>query len=364
MSWRGGSRPEAMAAWGIISRTTDWRGRLWPRRWLVPKTARMSTGRPTLVKHMAVCGRLEWRKGRVGGWRASFRVRWRIRGFRSGPQSGSHGRVSSPPLTEPSVPISSTGLSSGIVRLAHGKPEHRQRRLFRSPGSPMAFVEDARLPHLATFRSRPAIEPVHASMAPLRSPEVRRPKRSFAYACDASGIFGSNRGNRIATPVAFFPSVIPPHLRPLSSTGITRRPQSYGPLRHPAGPACPSRGSGWCVRTIDRASRVATVPLFHACRRHYPGGAGRCARRPLPDRLQPSPLFRRDGLRIARFEACSTFTRVAARMVAKPPKAARFIEVLQTMSLPPSSAPIATGWNDTCRAGFAPAEGWRLSTAH
>ena len=34
------------------------------------------------------------------------------------------------------------------------------------------------------------------------------------------------------------------------------------------------------------------------------------------------------------------------------------------MSLPPSSAPTATGWNDSCRAGFAPAEEWRLSTAH
>ena len=31
--------------------------------------------------------------------------------------------------------------------------------------------------------------------------------------------------------------------------------------------------------------------LFHACRRHYPGGAGRCARRSLPGRWQPSPLF-------------------------------------------------------------------------
>ena len=40
------------------------------------------------------------------------------------------------------------------------------------------------------------------------------------------------------------------------------------------------------------------------------------------------------------------------------------IGVLQTMSLPPSSAPTATGWSDSCRAGFAPAEGRRLRTAH
>ena len=31
---------------------------------------------------------------------------------------------------------------------------------------------------------------------------------------------------------------------------------------------------------------------------------------------------------------------------------------------PPSPAPTATGWSDSCRAGFAPAEGRRLRTAH
>ena len=33
---------------------------------------------------------------RVEDWRASLRVRWLFRRFRSGPQSGSHGHVSSP----------------------------------------------------------------------------------------------------------------------------------------------------------------------------------------------------------------------------------------------------------------------------
>ena len=111
----------------------------------------------------------------------------------------------------------------------------------------------------------------------------------------------------------------------------------------------------------DRASRVASIPLFHACCRHYPGGTCRCVRRSLPDRCQPSPFLWRVGFRITRFEACSAFTHVAARMVAKPPLAARYIGVLQTMSLPPSSAPTATGWSDSCRAGFAPAREWRLT---
>ena len=57
----------------------------------------------------------------------------------------------------------------------------------------------------------------------------------------------------IATPAGFLPFVTAPHLRPLPSTGITRRPQYYyGPLRHPADPACPSRGSGCCVHNIEQ----------------------------------------------------------------------------------------------------------------
>ena len=55
---------------------------------------------------------------------------------------------------------------------------------------------------------------------------------------------------------------------------------------------------------------------------------------------------------------------IAALMVAEPPGRPFVIGVLQPMSLPPSSAPTATGWNDSCRAGFAPAEEWRLVTAH
>ena len=58
----------------------------------------------------------------------------------------------------------------------------------------------------------------------------------------------------------------------------------------PARPAPHGVPVGVCHAT-DRASRVATVPLFHACRRQYPGGVGRCARRSLPGRCQPSPLF-------------------------------------------------------------------------
>ena len=81
------------------------------------------------------------------------------------------------------------------------------------------------------------------------------------------------------------------------------------------------------------------------------GAEQQLASRPVP----ACSVIRRIGPRVARFEACSTFTRVAAHMVAKPPKAARCTGVLQSKSLPPSTAPIATGWSDSCRAGIAPA---------
>ena len=194
----------------------------------------------------------------------------------------------------------------------------------------------------------------------------RRSGSSLAFACNTvwsrRTFSDPGRLSPVVIPFSPFRIALEPGLLP--SAGITRHPRYYKPLRHPAGPACPSRGSGWCVRTTDRASRVATIPLFHACRRHYPGGTGRCSRRSLPVRWQPSPKNRRVGFRITRFEACSAFTRVAARMVAESPKATRYIGVLQAMSLPPSPAPIATGWSDSCRAGFAPAGERRLSTAH
>ena len=39
---------------------------------------------------------------------------------------------------------------------------------------------------------------------------------------------------------------------------------------------------------------------------------------------RPSPLFRRVGIRIITFEACSDFTHVTARWIAQPPKAAEY----------------------------------------
>ena len=126
-----------------------------------------------------------------------------------------------------------------------------------------------------------------------------------------------------ATPGTLPPSVTAPHLRPLPSTGITRLLQYYEPLRHPAGPASPSRGPG-SVRASPPTGLPMLLPFPLPCvpaslPRRVQRGA-RVARFPL--RLRPSPFLRWVGPRIARFEACSTFTRVPARMFAEPPYAA------------------------------------------
>ena len=117
---------------------------------------------------------------------------------------------------------------------------------------------------------RRATRPVHALTAPSLQSVSPAPSLTHVMLRSSLPLHAGFVGK--ATPAGLRPSVIPPHLRPLSSTGITPGLQSYWPLRHPAGPACPSRGPGCHVHGTDRASRVATLSIFHACRRHYPGG--------------------------------------------------------------------------------------------
>src|SRR5215470_9627268 len=78
---------------------------------------------------------------------------------------------------------------------------------------------------------------------------------------------------------------------------------------------------------------IGPPPMCHValstCRAHYPGGSERVHMSGfLPRSMQPSPLHRRVGIRIATFEACSGFTHVTARRLAQPPKAT-FVTGLQ-----------------------------------
>ena len=189
---------------------------------------------------------------------------------------------------------------------------------------------------------------------------------SFASACDALRALRHERGVLgSATPAGVRPSRVPPHLRPLPSTGITRLPQYCGASPPPCRPGLPLAGC--------RLARATPPPGFPVL---PPSSSSMRAAVITP--AEPA------GARVARFPASGSLPhysggsasaspvssparrslRVAAHMVAKPPRVARCIGVLQSKSLPPSTAPIATGWSDSCRAGFAPAEGQHLSTAH
>ena len=63
------------------------------------------------------------------------------------------------------------------------------------------------------------------------------------------------------------------------------------------------------------------------------------------------------------FEACSAFTQVTACLLAESPTRPFFTEGFGDF-VTSIAAPIATGWNDSCRAGITPAENARLFTAH
>ena len=93
-------------------------------------------------------------------------------------------------------------------------------------------------------------------------------------------------------------------LRPLPScrTGLPRYPH------HPSDVPCP------LPRRIERVHLSIASPS-----------------------TRPSPKFRRVGIRIFTFEACSGFTRVTARRIAQPPKAA-FVTRLRPGQLPDRTA--------------------------
>ena len=179
-----------------------------------------------------------------------------------------------PLLPEPGVPISGTGLSSGIMRLAHGPPGRFRKAGGRAP--PTSSADTARRPlclPISSF-SRRAIEPVHASTAP--SPIWLD---SFTYAWDAfRNLLPLTRGPGIATPRQ------PSSFRHRSSPKAPFLDRHYPvssvrtePLRHPDRARPGPRGIPVdACHTTGGVSRVASIPLLHACRRHYPGGTGRC----------------------------------------------------------------------------------------
>src|SRR5258706_8084399 len=152
-------------------------------------------------------------------------------------------------------------------------------------------------------------------------------------------------------------------LRSLPSTGVTRLPRYYEPLRHPRAPSLSLTGFRLVI-----ADHALGLPVFRAlslstCRRHYPGAAsGRIASLISSRRISLPRKGCRVDLRIVLFEDCSAFTRVAACTLALSPIRDTLIEGFSHF-VTSMTAPIASGWSD-CRVGFAPTGKRRLCTAH
>ncbi len=114
---------------------------------------------------------------------------------------------------------------------------------------------------------------------------------------------------------SFFDSV--PEVRALCSVGITRLQRSYGPVRLPVPAAIPSDGVGTKLHRHG-------VSLSNAiCLPGMPCSLPRWTEPVLvsvSSRLVlPSPFPWRVGVHNFAFEACSSFTRVTACRVARPP---------------------------------------------
>src|SRR6266540_988222 len=152
-------------------------------------------------------------------------------------------------------------------------------------------------------------------------------------------------------------------LRSLPSTGVTRLPRYYEPLRHPRAPSLSLTGFRLVI-----ADHALGLPVFRAlslctCRRHYPGAASERIASLISSRHISLPRKGcRVDLRIVLFAACSAFTRVAACTLALSPIRDTLIEGFSHF-VTSMTAPIASGWSG-CRVGLAPTGKRRLSTAH
>ncbi|MBN6743124.1 hypothetical protein JKG47_22115 [Acidithiobacillus sp. MC6.1] len=66
---------------------------------------------------------------------------------------------------------------------------------------------------------------------------------------------------------------VDPELRPLPSTGITRLPRYYEPLRHPQAPGLSVTGVRLVVPDHAKGLPVLRALSLYACCRHYSGTA-------------------------------------------------------------------------------------------
>ena len=145
----------------------------------------------------------------------------------------------------------------------------------------------------------------------------------------APELLGCCQDHRQSPLLAIIKSV--PEVRALCSAGITRPHSSYGPVRRPRGPS-PKVTSRARPSSPPGLPRLP-VSLFQRAVPTTPADQDGCTCRLLPPPARPSPYLRRVGIRDFTFEACSGFTRITARWIAQPPKAA-FVTGLRSIRLP------------------------------
>ena len=162
----------------------------------------------------------------------------------------------------------------------------------------------------------------------------------------APELLGCCQDHRQSPLLAIIKSV--PEVRALCSAGITRPHSSYGPVRRSRGPS-PKVTS----RARPRPLRAAPDYPYHSSnvpcplpRRTRTGAHVGCF--PVPRGLPR--ILRRVGVRDFTFEACSGFTRITARWIAQPPKAA-FVTGLRSIRLPGQTACQLPDQTDNCLGG-------------
>ena len=189
------------------------------------------------------------------------------------------------------------------------------------------------------------------------------PSLSHVVPCEAPRLFGVARRKasiacRSLLPAPFpdqgsFPPPALPGFTGTTTLSATPRGRFRASRHHrwPAPPASHPKGFPCC-----------TQPLFHTCRRHYPGGTVGCSHRSLPQR---GGLPRNSG---GRLPHCPFRGLLSVHCTLRPMRSPSPLRTLYTRSfdrfVSSTAVPIATGWNDICRVGFAPTEVVHLCTAH
>ena len=179
-------------------------------------------------------------------------------------------------------------------------------------------------------------------------------------------LLGFRRGQtHCVNRLSLAPASTVPRPRVLSSTGITRLHRYYDPIRHPGGRFCASRHHRW---PAPLASHPKGLPVLHTTPlSHMPS--------PLPRRNRWVPMSFASPtaaafpeLQAGRLPHYPFRGLLSVHCTLRPARSRSPLRTLYTRSfdrfVTSTAVPIATGWDDFCRVGFAPTEVVHLCTAH